>query len=89
MPGWSIFITPKHVPWPFRLSSRLLLRVRFSYSSAVYPFGEWARPFFMLALYGTYKIHDKGLKSAGAEGAYCEGGSAPQLRSAFSPHEFG
>jgi len=33
-------------------------------------FGEWLRLFCMLALYG--RVHDKGMKSAGAEGAYCD-----------------
>ena len=47
--------------------------------------------FGMLVLCGNYSIHDKGMKFAGAEGAYCDQivrGGAPQLDSASSRYEF-
>jgi hypothetical protein len=37
---------------------------------AAHPFCDLARLFCMLALYGIYRVHEKGMKSAGA---YCHG----------------
>ena len=33
-------------------------------------FGEWGRLLCTLVLYGTYRLHDKGMKFAGAGGTY-------------------
>ena len=36
-------------------------------------FGGWTRLYCMLALPGTFRVHDKGMQSADAEGAYHDG----------------
>jgi len=50
------------------LSSSRLPRLCFSCSLVT--FSVSGLDFCMLAPYGTYGVHDKGMKSAGAEGAY-------------------
>ncbi|KIJ93379.1 hypothetical protein K443DRAFT_401868, partial [Laccaria amethystina LaAM-08-1] len=55
-------VTCNHVSFPSPFSSS---------SFFLFPGGELPRLFCILALYGTYRVHDKGMKSPGAKGAYC------------------
>ena len=69
-----VFVYHEHVPGLFKLSSKssssffVFLGIQ---RWRKFLFGEWARFFSMLAQYGSYRVYDKGMKSAGAEGGWC------------------
>jgi hypothetical protein len=73
---WSIFTYLKHIPGLFQLSSSLLLVFVFLVprcpEMAVHPFRcvTFLHVGSVWHWYGTYRAHDKGIKFAGAEGAY-------------------
>ena len=70
--GVDLFLyTRKHVPdcpqvfsWSSFFFFLVTQRWRFTL------FGEWGRLLCTLVLYGTYRVHDEGVKFAGADGAY-------------------
>ena len=69
---WSIFKLYIYVPGLFPLSSiQSSPRLHLSYSLAVYPL--WWVDSTLLALPGTFRVHDKGMQSADAQGAYHDG----------------
>jgi hypothetical protein len=61
--GFSNFVLQSSPPFCFSCSS-------VSRDGQFTLFGKWVRLFCMLALYGTYRVHDNGKKSAAAKGAY-------------------
>jgi len=71
--GWSIYIHAStclgfsNSPPAFSLALVFLIPWRLTL------FCGCARPSCMLFLYGTHRIHDKGMKSAAVKGAYCDG----------------
>ena len=68
---WSIykFYTHASLCLAFSHNSSILSspRLHLSYSLAVYPL------YCMLALPGTFRVHDKGMQSADPKGAYYDG----------------
>ena len=67
----SVLYTRKHVPdcpQVFSWSSFFLFLVNQRWLFTL--FGEWGRLLCTLVLYGTYRVHDEGMKFAGADGAY-------------------
>ena len=82
--------TLKHVPGPFPLSSIRLLAFVFLIPWRFTPLW-WTRLCCMLALLGTFRVHDKGMQSTEAKGAYHDGrcSTAPLVEETLIfPYEF-
>ena len=83
IPRVGLFLyTQKHVPGLFRLSSNILPAFVFLAPRRLTLFGGLARISSLLVLDGTYRAHERRMKSAGIEGAYvcCVGGAS------WTPH---
>ena len=74
---WSIFKPLIHVSLCLAFShcplSSLLLAFIFLIPWEFTPSGGWTRLCCMLALPGIFRVHDKGMQSADAKGAYYDG----------------